>query len=98
MPHTTQAELQANILSMAEQLSTASLLLEADDWDAYLLGAEEDKVSATALRSAGPRPRQTQQQPSLGVERESVTARIAHDRTSRIQGEDVANRANIHRW
>ncbi|KAJ7321087.1 hypothetical protein DFH08DRAFT_818896 [Mycena albidolilacea] len=51
-----------------------------------------------ALRSAGPRPHQTQQQPSLGVERESVTARIAHDRTSRIQGEDVANWANIHRW
>ncbi|KAJ7347066.1 hypothetical protein DFH08DRAFT_809808 [Mycena albidolilacea] len=38
------------------------------------------------------------QQRPLGVERESVTARIAHDRTSRIQGEDVANWANIHRW
>ncbi|KAJ7348813.1 hypothetical protein DFH08DRAFT_959021 [Mycena albidolilacea] len=35
MPRTTQAELQADILYMAEQLLTASLLLEADDWDAY---------------------------------------------------------------
>jgi hypothetical protein len=43
MPRTTQAELQADILSLAEQLLTASLLLEADDWDAYLLGAEEDE-------------------------------------------------------
>jgi hypothetical protein len=54
-------------------------------------------MSATALRSARPRPHRTQQQPSLGVERESVTARIAHDRASRIQEEDVANQASIHR-
>ncbi|KAJ7888628.1 hypothetical protein B0H14DRAFT_2562206 [Mycena olivaceomarginata] len=37
------------------------------------------------------------QQPALGVERESVTARIAHDQVSRIQEEDVANWASIYK-
>ncbi|KAJ7360738.1 hypothetical protein DFH08DRAFT_800181 [Mycena albidolilacea] len=60
-------------------------------------GREGVSLSATALRSAGPCPHQTQQQPSLGVERESITARIAHDQVSRIQEEDGANQAIIHR-